>query len=174
MTRIWLLRHGSTVSSEEGRFLGWMDEALSPAGRAEAMHLRARVSATGAEHIWSSDLRRAVETARLAGREPSIDARLRELDFGDLEGLTWRDCSPRQRAALARFEGFTAPGGESVDHLRRRVHSFLDELSVGTHLVVTHGGVIRLLLRQTGDARGVPPAGLLELRPVWSRARGPL
>lgn len=164
VTRIWLLRHGSTSSSEEGRFLGWRDQPLSSTGRSEALGLRSRVSATGARSIWSSDLQRAIETARLVAREPATDPRLRELDFGDLEGLTWDQCSPAQRDALARFDDFSAPSGESVDQLRDRVHLFLDELEKGTHLLVTHGGVIRLLLRERGDPRGVPPGGLVQLR----------
>jgi probable phosphoglycerate mutase len=116
------------------------------------------------ETVWSSDLRRAVETARLVAGEPAIDARLRELDFGDLEGLKWDECARSQRDALRRFEGFIAPGGESVEQLRKRVHAFLTEIQMGIHLLVTHGGVIRLLMRERGDARTVSPAGLVELR----------
>lgn len=163
VSAIWLLRHGSTPSSEAGRFLGWTDEGLSRAGRAEALELRRRVAATGAKTVWSSDLRRALETSRLVAGEPTADARLRELDFGDLEGLTWQQCSPAQRAALTRFDGFRAPSGESVEELGKRVHAFLEELPAGQHLLVTHGGVIRLLLREIGDPRGVPPCGLVQL-----------
>lgn len=171
LTRIWLLRHASTMSSEEGRFLGWADEGLSHAGRAEARGLRVHLSALEPEHVWSSDLRRAVDTARLAVGEPRIDARLRELDFGELEGKTWQECSPVMREALGRFEGFGAPGGESLDQLRRRVDSFLDELGAGRHLIVTHGGVIRALLGEIGVEGGVPPAGLVELGARTTRSR---
>jgi probable phosphoglycerate mutase len=169
--RIWLLRHGSTASNEQGRFLGWADEDLSAAGRAEAIRLRLTLSDIEPDHVWASDLRRAVETARLAVGEPRVDERLRELDFGELEGKTWFDCTPVVRAALERFEGFRAPGGESLDQLRSRVHSFVDELGAGKHLIVTHGGVIRLLMREAGEENGILPGGLVELS-AMKRVRG--
>jgi probable phosphoglycerate mutase len=163
VSRVWLLRHCSTVSGEEGRLLGWRDEPLSPTGRRHALSLRKEVEAIAPDHVWSSDLRRAVETARLASREPRVDGRLREIDFGRLEGLTWERCSVGHREALARFEGFAAPDGETLDQLRVRVHAFVEELGPGRHLVVTHGGVVRLLLREAGDLRPVEPGKLLEL-----------
>jgi probable phosphoglycerate mutase len=163
MRRIWLLRHGSTPSSEQGKFLGWKDEDLSHAGRAEVSALRPKISDLAPDHVWSSDLRRAVETARLVIGEPSIDRRLRELDFGDLEGQTWEQTPPALRRALERFDGFSAPAGESVDQMRTRVRQFVAELGPGRHLLVTHGGVIRLLMRELGDTRGVRPGELVEL-----------
>jgi probable phosphoglycerate mutase len=163
MRRVWLLRHGSTASSEEGRFLGWRDEPLSPAGRVEVSALRTSVARVAPDHVWSSDLVRAVETAGLVAGEPRVDPRLRELDFGDLEGLAWEQLSVSLRQALVRFDGFRPPGGESVDELRARVHAFMEELGPGNHLLITHGGVIRLLLRELGDSRGIRPGELVEL-----------
>jgi probable phosphoglycerate mutase len=163
VNQVWLLRHCSTVSGEEGRLLGWRDEPLSPTGREHALSLRTEVEEIAPDHVWSSDMRRAVETARLAAREPKVDGRLREIDFGRLEGSIWERCSVRHREALARFDGFTAPGGESLDQLRERVHAFVEELGPGRHLLVTHGGVVRLLLREAGDPRQVEPGTLIEL-----------
>ena len=81
--------------------------------------------------------------------------RLREIDFGDLEGKTWDECDQDTQRALVRFEGFSAPGGESVDTLQERVLGFLAGLAPGNHLIFTHGGVIRLLQARSGS--GPPP-----------------
>lgn len=164
MRRVWLLRHGSTDSNERGKLLGWRDEPLSDAGRADVVSIRERIATLAAGRVWSSDLSRAVDTARLlTGREPRLDSRLREIDFGDLEGLTWDELSPAQRGMLSRFSSFEAPGGETVAQLRARVHSFLAELGSGSHLVVTHGGVIRLLIGERGDRSGIRPGELVKL-----------
>ncbi|MGH2711640.1 MAG: histidine phosphatase family protein [Actinomycetota bacterium] len=173
LRRAWLLRHGSTDFSEQGKFLGWTDQPLSPAGRAEAAALKEIVSRLSPDRVWSSDLVRAVETARLAATEPTVDPRLRELDFGDLEGLRWGELTPSLQKALVRFEGFEAPGGESVEELRERVHGFTEELGPGRHLLVTHGGVIRLMLRELGDTRTVGPGEIVELAPVGEARRTP-
>jgi probable phosphoglycerate mutase len=85
-----------------------------------------------------------------------LDPRLRELAFGMLEGRRWEECPGDVRRALAAF-AFEAPGGESVAGLRSRVFRFVEELPEGDHLVFTHGGVIRLLLRETGADRQVMP-----------------
>jgi probable phosphoglycerate mutase len=114
--------------------------------------------------VWTSDLRRAVETATIiASGEPTPDARLRELDFGTLEGKRWNECPADIQAALLAFEGFVAPGGESVEALRVRVGSFLADLPPGDHLIVTHGGVIRCLLSARGEDRRVGPGAIVEL-----------
>ena len=122
----------------------------------------------------SSDVQRAVATARLAWGEPRQDARLREMSFGALEGLPWETMDPRLQEGLVRFEGFAAPGGESFDELRARVYSFLDGLAAGRHLVFTHGGVVRLLSREVGEDHFVPTGSLLVVdwdarRLLWRR-----
>ena len=167
LKQLWLLRHGSTASTEGGRFLGWVDEPLSAAGRAEVLAVRQRVTMIAPDHVWSSDLSRAVESARLViDGEPWVDRRLREIDFGDIEGLTWDQLTGEHRDALGAFEAFSAPGGETLEDLRARVRSFTDGLGPGTHLLVTHGGVIRLLLRERGDFTAVRPGELRSLGEV--------
>jgi probable phosphoglycerate mutase len=102
-----------------------------------------------------------VRTARLAWGEPRQDARLREMSFGDLEGQAWEALTPEQRDGLARFAGFAAPGGESFEALRVRVHSLVDSLGPGRHLLFTHGGVVRLLSREAGEDSFVATGTLL-------------
>jgi len=154
--RLLLIRHGSTTWSEAGRLCGWSDVPLSVRGREEARALRARAESL-ARGAWSSDLLRARETAGLAGLQAAPDPRLRELDFGAIDGARWEDLSVPLRDALTRFEGFRAPDGESVAELADRVGEFVSGLSPGVHVVVTHGGVIRLLLRGRALADHVAP-----------------
>lgn len=158
--RLWLVRHGATRWSEEGRYAGWTDIELAPSGRRQALGLRASLDGRSWTGVWASDLRRATETAALAGFTPVLDARLRELDFGDIEGRRFGDLDRETAAALMSFDGFRAAGGESVTELEARVTRFLDDLPEGDHLLFTHGGVIRTILRPLGLDGPIRP-GLL-------------
>lgn len=160
---LWLVRHGETPASRGRTLAGWTDVPLTEHGEGQAAALRPLVAGERFDGVWSSDLRRAVTTARLAWGEPRPDARLREMSFGTLEGRPWADLEPRVEEALARFEGFSAPGGETFEDLRARVFAFLDGLPPGRHLVFTHGGVVRLLSREVGEDYFVPTGTLLVL-----------
>lgn len=130
---------------------------LTAIGQDQARALRARLAGRRYAGVWSSDLRRAAETARLAYGMPMFDARLREIHFGALEGLSWDELSADQQAGLLDFDAFVAPGGESFAAFRFRIADFVEGLDDGEHLVFTHGGVIRLLLRLTNADEPVAP-----------------
>lgn len=153
MTVLWLVRHGATDWSEARRLTGWRDIPLNERGLAQAKELRAQLAQEKFDSVWSSDLSRASQTASITAGAPQTDQRLREINFGSLEGLMWADLDPVLQQQFIEFDHFEAPNGESVSGLRGRVTEFLDELSEGVHLVVTHGGVIRTLLREIGDDR---------------------
>jgi 2,3-bisphosphoglycerate-dependent phosphoglycerate mutase len=172
MVRLWLVRHGQTDWNAQRRFQGWADVPLNEVGRSQATALRTVLEPLTFDGVWSSDLARAVDTARLAYREPVTDPRLRELDFGDLQGRTWEELSPPVRDALAAFDGFHAPGGESMAEFSDRVHGFVDALPPGDHLVIAHGGVVRLLGRVCG-ADGFPDHAAVLTLDWSSRARLP-
>ena len=165
--RLWLVRHGATDWSAAGRLCGSSDVPLSTEGRAQADPIRSRLAGHSFDGVWTSDLARAREFARLAVGQATPDPRLRELDFGELEGKRWKDVDASSRRALVRFEGFVAPGGESVAQLEERVGRFLAELEPGDHLLVTHGGVIRLLARRLGVAFAPLPGEMTVLE--WER-----
>jgi probable phosphoglycerate mutase len=157
---LWLVRHGQTPASRDRRLAGWADLPLTDHGEAQASALRPVLAGERFDGVWSSDLVRAVLTARLAWGEPRQDRRLRELDFGELEGRPWDEIDGRWQEGLARFEGFAAPGGETFDDLRARALSFIEGLVPGRHLVFTHGGVVRVLSRQMGEDHFVPTGTL--------------
>jgi probable phosphoglycerate mutase len=158
--RLWLVRHGATDWTEEGRLTGWHDVPLNDRGREQARVLAGRLPPVPPVRCWTSDLSRARESANLALGAARADRRLRELDFGEIEGARWDAIPPPAREALLRFDGFRAPGGESVHDLRARVSGFLSGLAEGDHVLFTHGGVVRLLLGSRRRLDRVPPGGL--------------
>ena len=170
------MRHGETPASKGRTLAGWADVPLTAHGEEQASALRPLLAGERFDGVWSSDLRRAITTARLAWGEPRQDERLREISFGSLEGLPWETLDPGLQEGLARFEGFAAPSGETFDDLRSRVLSFVDGLSPGRHVLFTHGGVVRLLSREVGEDHFVPTGTLLvvdwEARRLVSRRDG--
>jgi len=166
---LWLVRHGETAASRDGTLAGWADVPLTERGIEQARAVRPVLEGESFDGAWSSDLSRAVVTARLAWGEPRTDARLREINFGELEGRDWTTLDPVYKKALADFDGFHPPGGETLIEVRTRVEAFLAELPDGRHLLFTHGGVIRLLTRAAGEDAFVPTGTVVGLD--WTRRR---
>lgn len=170
MSELWLVRHAQTTWNLEGRLTGWTDLPLTALGERQARALSEWLKAEHFERVAASDLQRAVQTARLAYGQPhQVSARLRELRFGELEGQKWALLPEIHKNALMAFEGFQAPGGESTAQLRQRVFHYLDGLPRGRHLIFTHGGVMRLVLREFGQDRLLPPCAVLGVG--WERKR---
>lgn len=163
-----LIRHGQTGWNAERRLLGWSDVPLDGVGCQQAAALGASIEMSPYARVWSSDLGRAVTTARLAGWDPTEDPRLREFDFGELEGLTWDSLDDATRDGLIGFEGFRAPGGETMSVFVDRVTDFLESRSREMHMIVTHGGVIRAVLGLCGEP-GVFPAHATMYTVDWDR-----
>lgn len=154
-TELWLVRHGETTSNASRRLAGWSDPPLTEAGRRQAAALREVLEENPFNQVWSSDLERAVTTARLAWGDPRPDARLREINFGDLEGLSYDQVDLAFAQVFLEFRDFRIPGGESHDEFHGRVHGFVDALEPGRHLLFVHGGVVRILTQDLGLDRFV-------------------
>jgi len=162
--RVIFVRHGQTSFNAENRLQGQRDVPLDGKGREQARsvgrYLRgvigpdiALMERRGA--FWASPLTRARETIELArvamGLSPlpyRVDPRLKELTFGEWEGMTWAQVWERDPAGAKAREadkwGFAPPGGESYAMLAERVEPWLVELT-GETFVVAHGGVARVL-----------------------------
>ncbi len=153
MTTILLARHGETDWNREGRFQGHADPPLNDTGRAQAVELGEALRADELAAIYSSPLRRALETAEVVaasrGLEPIPVEWLREIDVGSWQGLTRPEIEQRFPGQFARWLDYEQgwEDGESYDELGRRVVSALLELAdrhAGERiLAVTHGGPIR-------------------------------
>jgi len=154
-TELWLVRHGETTSNASRRLAGWSDPPLTDTGRRQAHALRAVLADNRFDQVWSSDLERAVSTARLAWGDARLDARLREINFGELEGMSYDRVDHVFAQVFLEFRDFQIPGGESHDEFRMRVHDFVEALDRGRHLLFVHGGVVRILTQDLGLDRFV-------------------
>jgi probable phosphoglycerate mutase len=167
--RIALIRHGPTVWNEEGRIQGQLDMPLSDAGRAKMAALSPPRGFETAR-AYSSPLGRAVETAKLLGLDPGIDARLIEHNWGRWQGLTREEILARDGADAFDRAGkgadFTPAGGEPTADLIARVRSFLlDAASADTDAIaITHRGVLRCgYVLATGWQMLTPMPNVLDL-----------
>jgi len=158
---LWLVRHGETTFSAAQRVAGWSDPPLTDNGRKQAEALRPVIDGRDFTGVWSSDLMRAIQSARLAWGEPRQDRRLRECHFGSLEGCTYDDADSTYGEVFRVFRGFETPGGESHGAFRDRVQDFVAGLEPGRHLLFVHGGVIRVLTQDLGLDRFVPTGSVI-------------
>lgn len=175
--RLILIRHGESLLGRARRYAGHRDTPLSPEGKRQIQKLRARFRRLKPQVVVSSDLKRCRQTATLLapGTPVVASARLRELDFGDWDGLTSTTCRRRNPERFDRWMrdpwSVPPPGGERLNQLWARVRSYVTDLARrhagGTVAIVTHAGPIRALLASEPsafwDAR-VPAGALFTLR----------
>jgi len=158
MGLFYLLRHGETEWNAQNRFCGRTDVPLSEAGRRQAKSLAERLKPLPFEALYSSPLKRALETARLisesVGLQPVPDQRLVELDYGRWEGKTLAEIMENDPKTYCAWDTDPAhvapPGGESGLEAQQRAVSFLDFLAAqhpqGHVLVALHKTVCRLAI----------------------------
>ena len=158
VTDVVLVRHGETVWHAENRYAGVSDVALTPRGEQQAGRLAAWARTAGLVAVWSSPLSRARRTAQgcatVADLPLDVDERLRELDFGEGEGLTSAEMAERFPEARAAFlddpVAHHLPGGEDPVAAAQRFTECLQEITEkhpdGRVLVVAHSSAIRLAL----------------------------
>jgi glucosyl-3-phosphoglycerate phosphatase len=163
--RLVLWRHGRTAWNAQGRAQGQHDVPLDDVGVGQAREAAARLASLVPAAIVSSDLRRAADTAaelgRLTGLEVSYDRRLREVDFGEREGLTLEESFarfPDETTGWLRAEDVRFPGGETYRETAERFAGALSDVVAAlgardTAVVVAHGGAMRV---GTGRFLGIP------------------
>jgi 2,3-bisphosphoglycerate-dependent phosphoglycerate mutase len=154
--KLWLVRHGETTWNSERRAQGHLDVPLSGLGRDQATMLAHRLRGLSFDAIYSSDLSRALETARivvgnLGGRTQVLaDARWREQMLGALQGLNTNEV-----AAMLEARGATRPAtvtdrypdaesrAELMDRIKLGLQELLRKHPDGRVIVFSHGGSIR-------------------------------
>lgn len=167
MTTILLARHGETDWNLEGRFQGHADPPLNETGRAQARELAERLRGIEVDVVYSSDLRRALETAEIvAARKElrvTVDPGLREIDVGSWSGLTRAQIEERFRP------GEHHDGETREEHLARILEAV--ERIARAHpgervLIVSHGGSLRALRRHAigEEVRPIEHCAVFELR----------
>lgn len=161
MTELTLIRHGQTHANVAGRWQGWSDGALTSLGRKQAEAVARRLAAERVQvaALYTSPLRRALQTARIIGKalglRPVCLDDLREVNFGELDGISMEEMAARDPTLFARWNNkadqeFTWPGGEQRADFFHRVALTCDHI-VTLHpndsvVIVTHGGTLRACL----------------------------
>jgi probable phosphoglycerate mutase len=163
-TEIILIRHGETDWNRELRFQGHIDVPLNDTGHEQARRLGLRLAGEPVQHLISSDLMRAQQTAAPAARQLELDVitsvALREQNFGIVEGMRADEIQslhPRAWEDWLQFrEDHAMPEGESARQFHARIIEALGGIATAHPgqkvLVVTHGGVLDMVWR---TARGL-------------------
>jgi broad specificity phosphatase PhoE len=174
VTNVLLIRHGQSKGNAERRFGGHTATPLSARGHRQAEVTARTLKSESVTAIYSSDLARAIETARPLSKLVRLpingtDA-FRERSVGVMEGLTFEDAAqqhPEQYAALLRrdFEHVLS-GGESyrqlLDRARQKLDEIIEQNRGGKIAVFSHTGTICILALHLMGALDSP-----ELKPVW-------
>ncbi|HEX8858693.1 MAG TPA: histidine phosphatase family protein [Actinomycetes bacterium] len=154
---VFLARHGETEWTVTRRHTGSTDVPLTDAGELQAVELGQLLTGVEPDRVLSSPLRRALDTARLAGFEDQVERvdALREFDYGEYEGLT----SDQIRASRPDWDLFRdgCPGGETPEQVAARVKPLLDEIVTAGQRVILfgHGHCLRIL---AATYLGLPPS----------------
>jgi alpha-ribazole phosphatase len=158
MLALWLVRHGQTEFSRENRFCGSIDPPLSDVGLRMAEALGEAHGKTGWEAIYCSPSQRARQTvaplAKRAGLEPILDEGLREISYGDWEGMKHEEAKAKFPDAYANWAQDTAsratPGGETAFMVASRAAPVIERIRrehpQGRVLVVSHKATVRILV----------------------------
>jgi probable phosphoglycerate mutase len=164
MPIVYLVRHGETDFNVAHRLQGHYQTSINARGREQARHcagllhdLFERDQRRPEDNAYvSSPLRRACETMELIraglGLAPAafaLDDRLKEIAYGEWEGLTLPEIQARYPSVLAERErdkwDFAPPGGESYRRVAQRVGEWYAALTRDT-VVTAHGGVVRAMM----------------------------
>ncbi len=158
MSRLLLVRHGITEFNSIRRFAGYSDVEMNAEGYRQVEKLRDRLAKEKIDAVYCSDLKRAVVTAEVItsghGVEIVCCSELREINYGDAEGLTFNEISQRYPELAKTIRNFTLemkfPGGESFEEFVARTCKFLDRLNKHspeqTILIVSHNGPLKVLI----------------------------
>ena len=156
--RMLLIRHGETVWNKDAKLQGQTDIPLSEKGIQQAMALSKRLSGWKIEAIYASSLSRAIKTAGIISephlRPVQLLTELQELNFGDWEGLTFKEIQQNfhdlSKIWWSNPLETRIPGGETLAELAKRSNQAIKDIvlkhSDQTVAVVAHGGTIRSIV----------------------------
>ena len=164
-TILILIRHGETLWNTQLRMQGSLDSDLTPKGESQIMALGEWMKEFPFDYLYCSDTARAHKTAKaiskFTGHNLNLDKRLREKNLGVFEGLTSEEARERYPETFQKFKtagaSYVIDQGESTQQLLERSLDAIEEIRdrhpQKVAVVVTHGGVVRVLMKHV---LGVP------------------
>ena len=155
--RVFIVRHGETDYNVEHRWQGHLDVPLNKNGLYQAQSLAKYLQNEPIDAIYSSDLKRAYDTAQAIADAKQMkviaEARLREINLGVFQGLTNKqiqEAYPYEKMQWDNNNKFSPAEGESRHQVQERVHQAWQEITnqtdINTIVLLSHGGTIRMLL----------------------------
>ncbi|MCK5130732.1 MAG: alpha-ribazole phosphatase [Candidatus Sabulitectum sp.] len=155
--QIAIVRHGSVSREYHGRYIGRTDVPLDVTGMEQALSTGRFLRSGNFSSCVCSPMARTAATAGIIAEETNVPVStedfLREIDFGNWEGMSFNEVSSRfpgdVKQWLSAGDDFVFPGGESIRDFHRRVEEAADRILKSesrNQIVVTHGGVVRVLL----------------------------
>jgi alpha-ribazole phosphatase len=151
MAEVIFVRHGQAEGQDSGKVLGSTDADLNAKGREQATMLGTALGKLTWDRVIHSPMQRVVQTMNTALPEvadPTMDRRLREINFGDWEGLTFDEIRTIDAVCAEQWldnnSDFQFPNGEKIADFFSRIEDFAADLRKldGTTLIFAHGGVI--------------------------------
>lgn len=124
---LWIVRHGATVTDVQGKHGGWQNDPLNETGKQQAELAKKYMDGKPVKAVYSSDMVRAVETAKIVfGTEPERDALLRPWDVGAFTGKD-TDVYKEHFKEYLKHPARQIPGGESLAEFAQRMHQALNK-----------------------------------------------
>lgn len=154
--KLIIIRHAETRWSRNKRYCGLNDISLSGVGIKQTRELRKRLKEDVIYKVYSSDMQRAIQTAKILFGQRDIERMrdLREMDFGIFEGLTYKEIMKRYPLIYKRWLDnpyiINIPNGENLTAFKKRVVGAFKKISAlnknKTIAVVSHGGAISIFI----------------------------
>lgn len=164
-TRLILIRHGETDWSLEKRYCGLTDACLNKKGIEQAGELCKRLEKESIDRVYTSDLKRALEFARILFKDKEIEVipELKEMNFGIFEGLTHEDIMEMHAEIYKKWlrdpSKTAIPKGDSLIDFKERIERALARLislnKDKTLAIVTHAGPIKIIMSKIMKSKNV-------------------
>ena len=159
--KLYLVRHGQSETNAARRFSGWAQVSLTDLGRQQARAAGKVLQGIPFDHVFSSDLPRAIQTAQeaLPGCQPQLLSGIREIHVGCLEKRNKEECMAQYGPVLETHRAqadYTAYGGENWEMLRARVDAFardMEKMTCENIAAFAHEGTLHAMLEFVLGAR---------------------
>ncbi len=154
---LYMVRHGQTAASRDNRFSGSSDPPLTPAGEAMARSFARAYASLRWEAIYTSPMLRTRQTSaplcELTGMQATVEDGLKEISYGEWEGLEQADVKSRWPEAFEYWAADVAsrgtPGGETAFHVAARAMGVVERIrsrhDAGNVLIVSHKATLRVI-----------------------------